>query len=143
MLGEELIEKKFIQKSVEDTEEPNKNNEVYAFMQDAWQLIVLNDTAVYETPYTTEQFKTITEWFKSIDSQFGLNEGTVFYYYRWASRYRCARMYKPSYIFAIRFIHDDIIHNKKKIHTNMLCVSYKDNTIIKVPIEESITYALH
>ena len=136
-------EKEIIVRSVEETGEPNKNNTMYKFMLDKWQLYTLDDIVVYGAAYLPEELDALIDWFDSIDQRFGFDKKTVFYYYKWASRYRYVCGCDASRVANIRFIHTDIIHEGKKIHTNCLEVIYKDGINIKVPMIETIDYSLH
>lgn len=138
------IEKEIIGRTVSTTEEPDKN--MIKFMSSMWNHALLNDAVVWKTPYSQGSLDTILKWFDSIDKRFGFgfgfDEGTVLYYYKWASRYRFANGYNPCFISSIRFYHVDIINEGKKIHINCMNIEYSDGSVIRVPIYETIDYSL-
>ena len=139
----DMIENGIVTRTVEDTSEPDKHDVVWKFMLVGWNHAIKDDSVYYKGNIPTDAFEAYTNWFASLDERFHFAPGTTFDYYKWACLFRNKHMSDNfALIKQIRFLHGNIIHKGKKIHTNLFHIIWKDGLELDVPMNETIDYSL-
>lgn len=137
-----MFETDIIRRTEETTDEPNSNDDIYAFMVTGWNACHVDDEAIYRSGFSEKNMNVYIAWFCSLDERFHLDLGTVFQCYKWATfnRFKQGLHFMP--ITSVSFNPCDIVHDHRKIHTNCAVIAFKDGTSIPVPIKDDIDYSL-
>ena len=139
------IENKIISRTpMIPTNEENLNDSVLIFINDEWYNGIKENTSLYKECMTDEDFKKYVQWFEFLEDKFNITHGCVLNCYKWACAYRycCHLSSEFSPIKSVRFVHENIVHDKLKFHTNEVLFEYVDGIIVNVPINETINYSL-